>query len=60
MGPKAPRVAQRVMAAQRAPRPLAGAKRRGTEHPELLVFEKKIYYKTPFMLHEEEMEIYVL
>ena len=36
-GPKAPRRAQRTLGAQRAPKPSAGARRRGAEHPKLLV-----------------------
>ena len=36
-GPKAPRRAQRALGAQRAPKPSAGARRRGAKRPELLV-----------------------
>ena len=37
-GPKAPSRARRALGARRAPQPSAGARRRGAEHPELLVF----------------------
>ena len=39
-GPKAPKRAQRALGGRRAPRPSAGARRRGAECPELLVLKK--------------------
>merc|ERR1712041_8322 len=46
-GPKAPRTARRAVGARRAPQPSAGARRRGAERPELLVY---IYYHITFLL----------
>ena len=39
-GPKAPKIGERAIGAQRAPQPSAGARRRDTECPELLVLKK--------------------
>jgi len=40
--PKAPRTAQKAVGAGRAPEPSAGARRRGVEHPKLIVYIKNI------------------
>ena len=42
-----PRRARRALGARRAPKPSAGARRRGVEHPELLV---SLYFLLSFVL----------
>ena len=42
-GPKAPRLARRAVGGQKGPQPSAGARRKGAEHPELLVKDKIIF-----------------
>merc|ERR1711867_393049 len=41
---KAPKTARRAVGARRAPQPSAGARRRGAERPELLVYYIVLYY----------------